>query len=138
MGSTSLCSNDTVNPTSNNPHNLEYLYKEIKKQKNGRIVCRKILKKTNQILKRVKHKETNKTELEKCLSEQAKKYVTIRYFWVDKKWKSLLEIDFSSMREWQIIECLGYSLIDLNAGILDINKIEYLSMAEEISASFTA
>ena len=132
-----LCSNGTVSPTSSRPHDLEYLYNEIKKQKNGKATCRKILKRTNQTLKKVKYEQVNKTALEKCLSAQATKYLDIRYFWVDKKWKSLLKTDFSSMQEWQIIRCLGYALIDLNAEILDINEIEYLSMAEEISASFT-
>ena len=130
-----LCSNGTVNPALSKPHDLEYLYNEIKKQKNGEAACGEILERTNQILEKVKYERVNKTAFEECLKTQATKYLELRYFWVDKKWKSLLEIDFCSMPEWQIIECLGYALIDLNAEILDINEIKYLSMAEKVSAS---
>ena len=130
-----LCSNGTVNPASSKPHDLEYLYNEIKKQKDGEAACQGILERTNQILEKVEYERVNKTALEECLKTQATKYLKLRYFWVDKNWKSLLKADSSSVQEWQIIRCLGYALIDLNAEILDINEIKYLSMAEKVSAS---
>ena len=102
-------------------HNLKHLYDEIKKR-NSKGLCKKIIQETNRLTKIKNFDPICEKELKDCLNEHAKTYVDIRYFRVDKGWKDLVEQGFS-IRDREIMNCLGKALLMLNADELQRRSI---------------
>ena len=103
-------------------HHLRGLYNEIEKR-DSEGLCKKIIQETDRLARIKDYDPISEKELKSCLNKHTRTYVDIRYFRVEKGWEGSVEQGFS-IRDREIMDCLGKALLMLSADELERRSIE--------------